>query len=233
MLTMKGSLIMEKNYYAKKLNSQKLLQVYQTQIPRVKQYFDFEISFVRKDLKGNERVLELGAGYGRIVKELAPDCLSIIGIDISEDNVLLGEEYLKDMPNAQLQVMDAHNLSFDEQFDVILCLQNGLSAMKVDPIDFVKKILSLLSNGGKAYFSSYSAKFWDFRLEWFQEQAAKGLLGEIDLDKTKDGVIVCKDGFKATTHSPDDMEKIGKASGCEYQVTEVGESSIFLVITQE
>lgn len=50
-----------------------------------------------------------------------------------------GKEYLKDTPNAQLLVMDVHNLQFQDQelFDVILCLQNGLSAMKIEPVGFI------------------------------------------------------------------------------------------------
>lgn len=84
-------------------------------------------------------------------------------------------------------VMNVHNLQFHDQelFDVILCLQNGLSAMKIEPVGFIKKTADLLQNKGKVFFSSYSTKFWEHRLAWFQEQSEKGLLGEIDMEKTK------------------------------------------------
>ena len=59
------------NYYAESLNSQKLFQVYDTALPRIEQYFREEIDFVRRKLTGTERVLEVAAGYGRIVRELA------------------------------------------------------------------------------------------------------------------------------------------------------------------
>lgn len=78
---------MKGNYYAQNLNAQKLFQVYQTGYPRVKQYLEAEITFVKNHLKGTERILELGAGYGRIIKELAPYCESIVGIDISNDKL--------------------------------------------------------------------------------------------------------------------------------------------------
>lgn len=222
--------MIESNYYAQKLNSQKLFQVYETKIPRVQQYLDSEISFVREHLTGNERVLELGAGYGRIVKEVSGNCKSIVGIDISDESVSLGKEYLKDSPNAEIMTMDAHNLTFQEKFDVILCLQNGLSSMKVTSSDVIEKILGMAVSGGKVYFSTYSEKFWAYRLMWFKEQAQKGLLGEIDLDKTKDGVIICKDGFKAITHTVKDLEMIGCLSGHDYQIQETDESSVFLII---
>lgn len=222
--------MIENNYYAKKLNSQKLVQVYDTQIPRVKQYLEAEVSFVKENLLGSEKVLELGAGYGRIVKKLASHCKSIVGIDISDESVSLGKEYLKEDLNAEIVTMDANNLTFKEKFDVILCLQNGLSAMKANSPDFIERILESVVTGGKVYFSTYSENFWDHRLLWFKEQAEKGLLGDIDLDKTKDGVIVCKDGFKAITHTKKDLNLIGRWSGYEYRIQEIDQSSVFLII---
>lgn len=217
------------NYYAESLNSQKLFQVYNTAISRIRQYFEAEIDFVRRQLTGRERVLEVGAGYGRIVRALAPSCASILGMDISPDSVILGKEYLKDFPNADMVEMDVHHMHFDQSFDVTLCLQNALSAMRADD-QVIQNILGLLSPGGTAFFSTYSANFWAWRIAWFQEQADKGLLGELDLEKTKDGVIVCKDGFRATTQTPEEYEAIGRASGLPYEVTEVDGSSLFLVI---
>jgi len=223
---------MKENYYSKNLNAQKLYHVYDTKHQRVRQYLEEEISFVKKRLSGAERVLELGAGYGRIMKELAPNCAFITGVDISPDNVEFGNEYLSGVNNTRLLVMDAHNLELGETFDAVLCLQNALSAMKTQPLEYVKKLMALLSQGGKAFISSYSAKFWEHRLLWFHEQSEKGLLGEIDAEQTRDGVIVCKDGFRAVTLSLRDMDEVGKASGYAYEITEVDESSIFLIITK-
>src|SRR4030067_365892 len=60
-------------------------------------------------------------------------------------------------------------------------------------------IPALAKQGGTILFSSYSDKFWKYCLEWFKRQSEEGLVGEIDFDKTRDGVIVCKDGFTAST----------------------------------
>ena len=224
---------MQKNYYAKSLNAKRLYEVYQTKYPRVKEYLSAEISFVQSALSGTERVLELGAGYGRIMKAIAPFCTSITGIDISEDNVAFGKDYLSGVTNANIHLMDAHQISpraFETAFEVVLCLQNGLSSMKVEPFSYIVKMMDLLSPGGCALISTYSEKFWPHRLDWFSEQAEKGLLGEVDIEQTRDGVIVCKDGFRAMTHSPRQLEEVGKASGYPYEIQEVDESSVFLVV---
>lgn len=221
------------NYYSCNLKSDKLYQVYQTQINRVKQYLNEEISFIRNELQGNEKVLELGAGYGRIMKELAPYIRLIVGIDNSQDTVEFGKKYLKNISNCELLFMDAHAVRMDRKFDVVICLQNGISAIKGDPLNLVNQGMKMLSPGGKAYFSSYSSDFWEDRLAWFQEQSDKGLLGKIDFAKTKKGIIVCQDGFIATTFSQEDMERLGQSVGYRYRVQEVDNSSIFLIIKKE
>jgi len=219
-----------KNYYSGKLNAALLMEVYRTDLERVRQYLQAEISYVAGYLTGTERVLELGAGYGRIMKEIAPFAASILGLDISVDSVLFGREYLKDIPNCSLETADAHLIEYRSEFEMVLCLQNGLSAMKGDPLNLVTRGVNALVKGGKAFFSTYSDKFWGPRVEWFEEQANKGLLGEIDRERTKDGKIVCLDGFTATTFSRDDLDGMGRATGLPYVIEEVDESSLFLII---
>lgn len=220
------------NYYNDKLNAEKLFKVYDTKIMRIKQYLKAEIDYVRSSINADETVIELGAGYGRIIKEIAPFCKSVIGIDISENNVMLAKEYLKNLPNASVLKMNVHSIELKSTFDIVLCLQNGISSMGMTPED-IKNIMKLLNFGGHAFFSTYSAKFWDCRLEWFEEQAANGLLGEIDTENTGDGVIVCKDGFRATTRSPEEFEKLGRMTGYPLKIVEVDNSSLFLVISKE
>lgn len=217
------------NYYAEKLNSQSLFKVYDTAIPRVGQYLAAEIDFVRQQLKPSDRVIEIAAGYGRIVRQLAPYCKKITGMDISAESVELSADYLKDCPNAKMVEMDLHHLHFDETFDVVLCLQNALSATRATP-EAIKSMVSLLAPGGTAFFSTYSAKFWDWRIKWFEEQAEKKCLGRLDYENTKDGVIVCADGFRATTQTPEELDSIGKMLGLPYEITEVDSSSVFLIV---
>ncbi len=218
------------NYYLENMNALKLYSVYQTQIERVKQYLYREIEFVQSQLPPGSTVLEMGAGYGRVMKRLSPGAKFIYGFDISESSVAFGQEYLKQCQNCRLSVLNVLELDGKMKFDAVLCLQNGLSAIKGNSGRLVEIATGLLKEDGKAFFSSYSAKFWDVRLAWFQEQADKGLLGEIDYDNTGDGKIVCRDGFTATTFSFDDMERLGEASGFQYMVQEVDDSSIFLTI---
>ncbi len=219
-----------KGYYAKKLSGSNLCEVYSTGIERVRQYLDGEVKFVRRQLRGGERVLEVGAGYGRIMKKIAPFAGSLIGIDISEDSILFGREYLKDVLNCTLIVQDAYSMDYEGRFDTVLCLQNGLSAVKGNPAALVERCMRALVPGGKGFFSTYAPDFWEARLEWFLEQAGKGLIGEVDMEKTGSGKIVCRDGFTATTFSAEDLETLGKGTLCPFRIERVDESSLFLLV---
>ena len=220
-------------YYAKKLSGARLSEVYNTSVERVRRYLDQEIEFVRRRLRGVERVLELGAGYGRIMKRIAPFAHSVVGIDISADSVARGREYLKNLPNCTLLEGDVHGMEYDGGFNMVLCLQNGLSAIQGDPADTVERSLRAIVPGGEAFFSTYAPGFWEWRLAWFREQADKGLIGELDMERTVSGRIVCKDGFTATTFSEDDLVTLGKKTGCPFRTETADGSSLFLIVRKE
>jgi len=104
--------------------------------------------------------------------------------------------------------------------------------MKGEPLSLMGSAARLLKPNGKALFSTYFPLFWEYRLAWFKGQADKKLLGEIDYDQTKNGVIVCKDGFTAKTFSGEDLAKLGEASCQRYEIKIIDNSSIFLIITK-
>ena len=220
------------SYYSERLSAERLRRCYDLAPPRVRQYFDAEIAFVASRLRAGDTVLELGCGYGRFLKELAAKARLVFGIDTSASSLHLGAELLRDVPNCRLLQMDAFALGFrDQTFDVLVCIQNGLSAFHVDPQTVVRESVRVTRPGGLVLLSTYAAKFWPHRLEWFRLQAAHGLLGEIDEDATRDGRIICKDGFEARTISPDEF--LALTSGFAVQrrtITEVDESSLFCEI---
>jgi 2-polyprenyl-6-hydroxyphenyl methylase/3-demethylubiquinone-9 3-methyltransferase len=87
--------------------------------------------------------------------------------------------------------------------------------------------MRVTKNGGVCLFSTYSEKFWGNRLEWFRHQSEEGLIGEIDWNQTREGVIRCKDGFKATTFSKDSLLKLTESLGLTADIRELDGSSLF------
>jgi len=69
--------------------------------------------------------------------------------------------------------------------------------------------------------------YYSERLKWFQIQSEAGLIGEIDYERTGNGVILCKDGFKAITYSKDDFTKVASLFRVDAKSYEVDDSSLF------
>ncbi len=217
-----------KNYYSKKLNSTKLQRCYEVATDRVKQFLEEEIVFVLEKICKNDVVLDLGCGYGRVATRLIEKAKQVVGIDISEENIKLANDQYKISESIDYYVMNASDLKFpDEFFDVTICVQNGISAFKIDPKRLIGEALRVTKTTGIVLVSSYSEHFWNERLKWFQIQAAEGLIGEIDYNHTREGIIVCKDGFRAITFSKNDFIELATNFDVDTKIYEVDYSSVF------
>jgi len=220
-----------KSYYSDKLSAVQLRKCYQIAPLRVKQYLNAEIQYVLDKIKPSDIVLELGCGYGRVLKRLCKKAKEAIGIDISKSSLKLAKNLLKKNLNCQLFQMNAINLEFPNNFfDIVICIQNGISAFNVDKKDLIREAIRVTKKGGLILFSTYSDKFWEERLKWFILQSNAGLIGEIDLTTTRNGIIVTKDGFKATTIRPIEFLSLTSELDINLKIEEIDNSSIFYKI---
>jgi ubiquinone/menaquinone biosynthesis C-methylase UbiE len=219
---------MTPDYYSKSLYGKGLKLCYDIAPPRIRQYLEAEIQYILGEIKGANLVLELGCGYGRVMKLVSSHVKTVIGIDTSEKTLVFGREYLSRRANCFLLGMDASRLGFKpDVFDAVVCVQNGLSAFRVDSRMVVREAIRVAHPGGSILFSSYSPKFWEHRLEWFRLQAKEGLIGEIDESRTKNGVIVCKDGLQLTFVGENQFKKLFTNERTDVTIVEVDESSVF------
>ena len=219
-------------YYSQRLSAERLRLCYELAPPRVQQYLQAEVDYVKERIQDSDRVLELGCGYGRVVKQLARKARFVIGVDTSLASLRLGLEILGNISNYCILNMDAVYLGFsDRVFDKVVCIQNGISAFHVDQKELIRESIRVTKRDGTVLFSSYSNRFWKERLEWFELQSEAGLLGEIDYEKTCNGAIMCKDGFTATTVQPDQFRLLTEGFSVDAQIEEVDGSSLFCQIT--
>ena len=216
------------SYYEDKLSAERLKRCYEIAPPRVQQYLEAEVAHVLERIRAGDTVLELGCGYGRIIPSLAQKAGTVIGIDTSLASLAMAKQMLVNFSNCWLLGMNAVQLAFrDRVFDCVICIQNGISAFHVDQRALIRESVRVAKPGGQVLFSSYSDKFWEERLRWFRIQSEAGLLGEIDDERTGEGVIVCKDGFTATTVRPGDYMALTSGLNLNAQIVEVDESSLF------
>jgi 2-polyprenyl-6-hydroxyphenyl methylase/3-demethylubiquinone-9 3-methyltransferase len=219
------------DYYARSLSGERLRRCYEVASPRVRRYLEAEVAFVLERLGECRSVLELGCGYGRVAAQLAHRVPFAVGIDTARDNLILARRLMDPREEFPVLLMDARSLGFaDRAFDAVVCIQNGICAFHVDPQALVREAVRATRRGGLAFFSTYAARFWRHRLDWFEAQAAEGLVGPIDPARTRDGTIVCTDGFQVGTIRPNELRALCDALGLAAEIAEVDASSLFAVI---
>ncbi len=219
------------SYYREKLAGRRLQRCYEVASPRVRQYLEAEILHTLQRLRPTDTVLELGCGYGRITGRLGEVARSVVGIDTASESVDLARRMVLPGSRCDFLEMDALDLRFPGgSFDVVVCLQNGVCAFGVDQEALLREALRVAREGGIVLFSSYSDEIWPERLEWFEAQAAEGLVGPIDHRASAGGVIVCKDGFRAGHMTSEDFRSLCDQFGIVPMLVEMDGSCVFCEI---
>ena len=221
------------SYYVERLSGRRLQRCYDIASPRVKRYLEAEIQHVLSRLRASDTVLELGCGYGRVARRLAEVAARVVGIDVSRESIAMARETPAQGASCEFLCMDALALEFPEgEFDVVVCIQNGICAFGVDPQGPLREALRVMRPGGLGLFSTYSDRFWADRLAWFESQSAEGLLGAVDYDASTGGTIVCKDGFRAGRLTPENLRSLCSSVGVEPEITEIDGSSVFCEVVK-
>jgi len=216
-----------KDYYIENLSGNHLHRVYGLADEPVQRYLQGEIEFCRERISPGDRVLELGCGYGRILKALASETHITEGIDNAPGNIELAGEYLHNEPGIKIHLMSVDHLDFaDNSFDLVLCTQNGLSAFGLDPLIVVREACRITKHDGRLFCCTYAEAFWPSRLQWFRNQVQAGLLGAIDEAKTGNGVIGCVDGFRSTSMTDEQFREIASALNLVVDIVELPSGSL-------
>jgi trans-aconitate methyltransferase len=107
---------------------------------------------IRKlNLNGNETLLDIGSGDGKVTAEIATHLPngSVVGIDSSEEMIKLAQQtYARDaFPNLQFQQEDATRLSFENKFNIVF--SNATLHWILDHRPVLCGIFASLRHGGK------------------------------------------------------------------------------------
>lgn len=146
------------NYYTEKLSSERLRACYDLAPPRTKVYLQAEIEFVLQKTYSSMAILELGCGYGRVLRQLLPRGRSVVGIDSSLSSLRMAAEFAGRKGSLHLVAMNAAHMGFrDRTFDLTLCIQNGISAFRADQSKLFTDAVRVTRSGGRVLFSSYFA----------------------------------------------------------------------------
>lgn len=102
-------------------------------------------------LNGDERVLDIGCGDGKItakIAELLPNG-SVVGIDNSKEMINFAQKNFssKGVPNLAFELMDASHLNYNDEFDVVF--SNAALHWVIDHLPVLEGIKRSLKPSGK------------------------------------------------------------------------------------
>jgi 2-polyprenyl-6-hydroxyphenyl methylase/3-demethylubiquinone-9 3-methyltransferase len=187
-----------------------------------KKAFDKEEEFLLENVPKDTIVLDVGCGFGRVMKLLAPQAKKIIGIDNDKKAIEDAKKYLKGFDNIEVFFEDAEKMHFeDKSFGVVLCV----GATPVNFGETKKKIYSeirrVLKNKGLFLTSVYNENALEDRLITYRNYY------EGDFKIKENGTVVFGE-FISEQYSKEKITKILKENG--FEILEIIKEGIFYII---
>ncbi|MBK8946064.1 MAG: methyltransferase domain-containing protein [Ignavibacteriae bacterium] len=124
-----------------------------------------ECDFIEQEINYNKniKILDIGCGTGRHTIELTKRGYNVTGVDLSESQLIRAKE-LAQKENLQIvfQIQDARNLTFTNEFDLVIMLCEGsFPLMETDEMNFeiLKNAAKSIKEKGKLIFTTLNGLF--------------------------------------------------------------------------
>ena len=141
-------------------NLKTILEIPDVQQGSEKEYWrpiaaNFHFALDRLSINGNETVLDVGAGYGWLAKELVRRGCSAVAVDISEEMLHVAEN--KKIPHCRFLFSDGEKLPFaDNHFDIAAAITT--LEFTADPVQVIAEITRCVKKlGGRLLFGLLNA----------------------------------------------------------------------------
>jgi len=168
----------------------------------IKEWFSKEIEYLKKNIEPNSKILDIGCGFGRHIKILAPFSKEIIGIDNNSGMIQKAKQNLSNFDNVKLFLQDAKKLDFDDSlFDYVICMTNTFGDFPEIKIDVLKEMKRVCKNNGKIIISVYSEKSLEIRKNDYEKVG-------LHITKIDDGIIYTAEGLVSEQFTKSQLEKL-------------------------
>ena len=170
--------------------------------PKIKDWFEKEIAYLKKNIKPNSKILDIGCGFGRHIEIIADFSKEVIGIDNTEDMLQKAKQRLSNFKNVKLFLQDAQNLQFeDDYFDYVICVTNTFGDFPNIKEDVLKEMKRVCKKGGKIIISVYNDKALEIRKKDYEKVG-------LHITEIKNNVIYTKEGLISEQFSKPQLKEL-------------------------
>ena len=134
-----------------------------------KEWFLAEGKYLRENITKNAKVLEVGCGEGRSIKDILPITKNITGIDIDIEAIEKTKKIFKNYSKIKMLVMDGTNLSFENNsFDYVLCMTTfaNFGDKKYKILEEMRRVVR---KEGFIIISVFSESAFDYRMALYKK----------------------------------------------------------------
>lgn len=155
----------------------------------IQEFLDGEIKFLKKYIQPNEIILDVGCGYGRLLKLLSKNAKRVVGIDFSESLLEHTKQNLAGKDNVELYLMRAERMDFDdERFDYVLCLYSTFGNMPGIELDVLKEMKRVCKKGGEIIISVFSENAKEVQIENYKRAGLTNIRDDREAIHTEEGL---------------------------------------------
>ena len=134
-----------------------------------RRWFEEERKYLLKHITKNAKVLEVGCGDGRSIKDILDITTNIVGIDHDEKAVADAKNNFKDYKTIRILKAKAENLPFEnKEFDFVICMTTFANFA-----DSKQKVLSemkrVLKDDGFIIISVFSEDAFEERMKMYKK----------------------------------------------------------------
>ncbi len=188
------------------------------------EFFKVEEDFLKKNIKKEDVVLDIGCGNGRVMKILSGISKKVYGIDNDESAVELCKDNLKGFENVEVSLQDAEKINFkDGFFDVVICSEVFVNFGKTK-FKILSEIKRVLKENSFLILNVYNEKALEKRLKMYKEHGYP-FIKSVD---EENGTVIFDGGVVSEQYSEEQITKILEDAGFEIQ--ELIKTKIFYLI---
>ncbi len=180
--------------------------------PSIKRFLKKEGDYLIEKIPPNSIILDVGCGFGRSMKTLAPRAKKVIGIDYNERMIREAKKKLRGFDNVELFFENAKNMHFrNNVFDSVICILNTFGDFGENKILILKEMKRVCRKDGKIIITVWSEKSLNDRIKTYEKAGW-------EIEEIEGNNIVIKDSHTSEAFTKEGLLKIFNGVGLKPKV---------------